>query len=244
MKTKLCKLLFTLFFILGFYSCSTDSNESGFNLPNETKAFIGLWKSTESKTLVFFEDGTCWYYDYRVSSTDRNEGTWAYDPSTKILATTLNQQWQVTLSNNNNWVGNDINNHASYTFKKVNDSIEVYKTILPATTWSNKEKESLRIIQYTSRSGQSGTIDGFVAQSENFYFGQSHYSGRIHNVILKAIDSFNFDIYETDLVGSYYRIPLLGNATITLSYKSPQEIKMQLTGKKNRTLTIVTNENE
>lgn len=171
----------------------------------------------------------------------------AYDHSTKILATTLSQQWQVTLSDSKNWVGNDMTNHAPYTFNKMDDSTKIVKLILPSSTWGNENRDTLTIDYYTSMTqyyGDANKVDGFEASSKNFVIDKKENS---KHMLMKIISPSNFDIHSIRSVAAkygmvdYYMPTFEEKATFSWSYKSPKEMKMQLTGCHNTTLKFVTN---
>lgn len=100
-------------------SVTPPSDEIEDNLPTEAKLFVGYWVNSGSSReycpdLYLSADGICyathesmdnkWDWDYTWYK-HVYRGYWAYDSSTKIFATTLSWQFNVTLSNEWAWAG-------------------------------------------------------------------------------------------------------------------------------------------
>lgn len=153
-KKNFCNLL-AIFMVamlsFGFVSCSSDDEEvenrvenPEDNLPEKAKAFIGYWKNidTNDRSLycfLFLPNGKCKRIDYWGNLTDT--GYWTFDEKTNILATTNGDfrshpwQWQITLSNNEAWVGILLGDNKSDAYRKGYDW-EFAKGYLMGTTWA------------------------------------------------------------------------------------------------------------
>ncbi|MCD8235053.1 MAG: hypothetical protein LUD00_00035 [Prevotellaceae bacterium] len=154
MKRNLDFMLLLVFLLLagtGFVSCSSDDDESGTeiehpedNLPNEAKAFVGYWSTSENAPdFVFFGDGVCWRLDEYAKCQEK--GYWTYDATTKILATTTSGwQWQVTLSNRDSWAGLSLNKSKTMSYNKKTRMYDYLNMILEeASTWEEMSDSTI-----------------------------------------------------------------------------------------------------
>lgn len=98
---------------------SPPSDDIEDNLPTEAKLFVGYWGNSGGSreycpALYLSKDGICfaiyekmdnkWNWDY-TWYTHVDQGYWTYDSPTKIFATSIGWQFNVTLSNEQAWAG-------------------------------------------------------------------------------------------------------------------------------------------
>lgn len=120
----------------------TDDQTPENNLPEASRKFLGAWKGYPDKgkmlDIVFLADGTvkCRREHLNVSA-----GSWTFNPETDILATTVDKQWTVTLSNENSWAGISIESVShSYSFRRDESANTIY-LLLANTEWSDGDRE-------------------------------------------------------------------------------------------------------
>ena len=157
MKTNklwsILKMLVLMFCVAtSFCSCGSDDDNNpaqgdsnnNDNLPSASKLFVGGWSGNTNGytfTYIFYEDGKSIKID---GAGNYNEGSWAYIPQTGILTSTsgTTSQWQVTLSNSNEWSGYTIDNKDVRTYEKLSNKDYILKTIVDAANKNLKWKES------------------------------------------------------------------------------------------------------
>lgn len=123
-------------FSVGFVSCSGNDDEEDDikvenpedNLPEKVRAFVGYWRNIDTDdrslcTFLFLPNGTCKRFDNFMSNLI-DKGYWTFDEKTNILATTTGDykshpwQWQITLSNDEAWVGILLGSNKSDAYRK------------------------------------------------------------------------------------------------------------------------------
>lgn len=134
------------------------------NLPSEAKLLVGYWSNSGSSreycpNLYLSADGICfaiyqsmdnkWNYDY-TWYTHVDQGYWTYDNSTKIFATSIGWQFNVTLSNEWAWAG--IYKKGSKTYNQSLNklpNIQVAQFLLNNLKyWQTDDKTTIDLSQY------------------------------------------------------------------------------------------------
>lgn len=169
--------LFALFMCVNLVSCSNDDEgvvpenptSPEDNLPEEARAFVGCWIKNDGTIVagdfIFWGDGTCWM---RPANSYRSTiyGYWAYNPETKILATTTNNwQWEVTLSNSEVWAGVSIASQKTLSFNKASNE-SFFRWVLGTKTWKNDEDVYLNYSGYNSSLGWRNKVTGYYYSGE------------------------------------------------------------------------------
>lgn len=120
----------------------TDDQTPENNLPEASRKFLGAWKGYPDKgkmlDIVFLADGTV---KCRRAALNVSAGSWTFNPETDILATTVDKQWTVTLSNESSWAGISIESVShSYSFLRDESANAIY-LLLANTEWSDGDRE-------------------------------------------------------------------------------------------------------
>lgn len=147
------------------------------NLPAGAKAFVGFWdnQTYSGSDFIFFGDGACWMLWKRDNGRyEKSGGSWTYDDATKILATTTgNWQWQVTLSNDENWAGISLSGNKVQTYKKITDKSRYFRVLLESSKWAESPDSTLSIGYYGkyfgSRYGYSISSTMNIGSSSSMY---------------------------------------------------------------------------
>lgn len=171
------------------------------NLPATSKNFVGYWvnnnfesKSEYRPNLYFSADEIClvmsksqdgkWSYDY-TWYTHVNSGYWAYDASSKILATTVGSwQFSVTLSNEQAWsgvfrTGDDTFNESWHKAS----NLDVADILLGWIKWKQADGTEVSLSEYVISEDENdddyvfnyakGTEKGTVTIKNPFYLSES-----------------------------------------------------------------------
>lgn len=146
-------------------SSSDDDEEDGETenleaaLPEEARALLGCWENANSSGTyyMFFADGVCWKVvdpgrsssssSYRIGwYATHTKGTWTYEPSTKMLVTTIDGgMWTVAQSSTDSWVGLAMESVATQRFKKVSaGDYNLVKVVLTAVEWRSQDGLTLK----------------------------------------------------------------------------------------------------
>lgn len=137
MKGKLYCMLLMAFAIL---SCSPGSEED-YEIKNEIdetqKPFAGGWHTSDSAVWILRPDGVCMFCEWKKVSM----GEWQYNPTTSILATTIDSySWQVTIVTENAWSGITFDSDkTAQSFTRLPDS-DLAKYAIEGT-WKTKDME-------------------------------------------------------------------------------------------------------
>lgn len=235
-------LITVIYFCFNAIACSTndeiDSNSPEDNLPEETKAFLGYWESSNDNYL-FFADGICWripYNSYNPNNFTPEKGYWTYDNSTKILATTINQ-WQVTLSNPLAWTGISLVNEKVETFEKVTAPLDYIHPILTNSSWEESPDSVLNINCRESKTG--GHLSNFTGYRINKNINNSINLKSAEYIELKEDKNtedyiFIYNLKKYEYVGFWNTI---GSGTVEL--KNPKNysgLELVFTGSINKTM--------
>lgn len=145
---KIAYLALIILVSLSLNSCSSDDDKDNTPSSNDKLNFAGLWENESIneryRDYFFFEDGKVVVSN--LSSEDY--GSWTYNESTEILATSLNYQWQITLKTDNEWSGICLHrdDRRSVSYIRSNDYEKQAIIILglsKGTGWESKNGETL-----------------------------------------------------------------------------------------------------
>ncbi len=258
LKHFLLPILFTLAG-LGLAACSSSSNSSNDgdddepekNLAKEARPFVGYWKTTGSTggDYLFFGDGTCWFMKLekwdKHSLLTGSKGSWNYDPDTKTLATTVGTQWQVTLSNENEWSGTSKSSDDS--FKREQDKLEYLKLLLTYSSWKENATDSTlsfgewKYLQTSSSATYTETFEGMEIMWRKDKSGIDLGKGRYLELKHSGKDdyAFTYNLRECDFSYGKYSTKKLGTGTLILKNPtSSTTCSIVLTGQINKTFTL------
>lgn len=251
-------LITVIYFCFNAIACSTndeiDSNSPEDNLPEETKAFLGYWESSNDNYL-FFADGICWripYNSYNPNNFTPEKGYWTYDNSTKILATTINQ-WQVTLSNPLAWTGISLVNEKVETFEKVTAPLDYIHPILTSSSWEESPDSVLNIEYLEYRHDYNPPEYRYTSDFEGYRIGYSiNLNSAKYIEILEDNNTedyiFKYNLREfeykrsggTDIwTGEWdlFSTEIIGSGTVELKNpKNYSELELVFTGSINKTM--------
>lgn len=140
------------------------SDEIEDNLSTEAKLFVGYWSNSGGSReycpgLYLSADGICfaiyekqdnkWDYDY-TWYTHVDKGYWTYDNETKMFATSIGWQFEVTLSNQWAWAG--IYKKGSKTYNQSLNklsNLSVAQFLLERAGWLSESNEPVDLKGYT-----------------------------------------------------------------------------------------------
>ena len=174
------------------------------NLPEKTRAFVGAWMATKSHSpykdkwkyrsaIIFFSDGTCvlnesYYCDYNGGYDIESEktGYWTYDENTRILATTVGYQWNITLSNSSNWTGLLLTgDYAENTSFEKNDAILLRRFKRIYETWECTKNVKYIHYKETGKQDKDTTLT-FTFNGGNFSYFKNTWSIRENSPYVKT----------------------------------------------------------
>lgn len=172
MKTKLFYFL-ALCLALTYISCSDDpstdesngtniiDNDVLENLSEDEKKFVGLWHVSAGgygHTFIFLPNG-------KACRDDKAFGLWAYDSTSKVLATTIDM-WQFKISAifEDNWVGQTVNTERGANASRGTES-EYFKSYTNMVVWTSTD--SLRYYKDPFKN---------EANSNNYFISEIEYS--------------------------------------------------------------------
>ena len=218
--------LFALFMCVNLVSCSNDDEgvvpenptSPEDNLPEEARAFVGCWIKNDNTIVagdfMFWGDGTCWMCPASSNSTRHTIfGYWAYNPETKILATTTNNwQWEVTLSNSEVWAGVSIASQKTLSFNKASNE-SFFRWVLDTKTWKNDEDVYLNYSGYNSSLGWRNKVTGYYYSEEG-------------NFIITEDENPDDYTFNYEFVYGYNT----GEGTITLETPNSPDSRIIMTG--------------
>ena len=219
---KLKTLLFTLCIATFFTSCSDDEQtvNSGITPPTgeedtttelteEEQKLVGLWNLNANGNghfFVFLPNG-------KACRDGKTYGEWAYDPDTKILATTINMwQFQITALFDDNFVGYTINTGRAVNASRGTDT-DMFKQYLNMVRWINTDS----LAKYS---------DPFESHASSYYSVSSmNYSDlTIDGTTFTA--KFSYD-YSWDCDRHSGHSSANGSLTVTNAYSDNPSLKIE-----------------
>lgn len=144
--------LFLLASMVACFSCAPISGEEGENPKTEIdetlKPFVGYWSTRDGyqyQEWLFKPDKSCVLY---IDNVRKGEGEWIYNPTTGILATTVDDyQWQVTITAERSWaaISLDEDKSAQSFTRLADDAIARYEL---AGTWLDSDGYTITFSTY------------------------------------------------------------------------------------------------
>ena len=139
-----------VFCCMAMGSCSNDDEKDiagggGTDLPEAAQNFVGLWEFTFTINrpghFLFLPNGRGRVEPYTsgiVAGQDDMNGYWAYDAEESILSTTLNYQFNITLSTPDAWAGYRIGSGSECKAKKLDDPRKFLSMYWEMVGWNDE----------------------------------------------------------------------------------------------------------
>ena len=163
-------LFITLLITALCFSCGPAIDDN--NLPNQVeiedhlKPFVGYWDADkksyrDTHEWYFAPDKTCQYF---VADILKGQGVWDFNPTTSILATTIeSNQWTVTLTSDNSWAGVCLDgSNSSIAFNRLSDAKMAKYAIVGSWEGESGEKITYTHYQKFSDFSQWGNVSSIT----------------------------------------------------------------------------------